>query len=74
MEEILHKLKETGCEVSEQTCEGVYDKIIKVKYGFSAHDVGWIYLKDHKILLIHIKDDEFPDLDSFIGKLKELKK
>lgn len=74
MTEILNKLKETGCVVSERACEGVYDTIVKVKYGCGAHDVGWIYLKDHKILLIHIKDDEFPDLDSFIGKLKELKK
>ena len=74
MEEIVNKLESTGSEVNIRNCGGVYDTIIRVKYGFDSHDLGWVYLKDGKILLIHIKDENFPDIDSFISKLKELKK
>ena len=74
MEEIVNKLESTGCEVNIRNCGGVYDTIIRVKYGFDSNDLGWVYLKDGKILLIHIKDDNFPDIDSFVSKLKELKK
>lgn len=74
MEEIVNKLESTGCEVNIRNCGGVYDTIIRVKYGFDSLDLGWVYLKDGKILLIHIKDENFPDIDSFISKLKELKK
>lgn len=73
MEEIVNKLESTCCEVNIRNCSGVYDTIIKVKYGFDAHDLGWVYMKDGKILLIHIKDDNFTDIDSFVSKLKELK-
>ena len=74
MDEILNKLETTGCEVNILNCAGVYDTIIKVKYGFDSPDLGWVYLKDGNILLIHIKDENFKDIDSFISKLKELKK
>ena len=74
MEEILSKLETTKCAIEINDCGGVYDKIIKVKYGIDPHDLGWIYMKEGKILLIHIKNDNFPDIDSFVNKLKELKK
>lgn len=74
MEEILNKLESTGCEINVRNCGGVYDTIIKAHYGVDPHDLGWVYMKDNKILLIHIKDDTFPDIDSFVSKLKELKK
>lgn len=74
MDEIVNKLESTGCEVNIRNCSGVYDTIIRVKYGFDAHDLGWVYLKEGNILLIHIKDENFPDIDSFVNKLKELKK
>ena len=74
MDEIVKKIETTGCVINILNCNGVYDTIIKVKYGVASHDLGWVYLKEGKILLIHIKDENFPDIDSFISKLKELKK
>jgi hypothetical protein len=74
MEEIVNQLNTTGCEINVRTCSGVYDTIIRVHYGVDPHDLGWVYMNGDKILLIHIKDVNFPDIDSFITKLKELKK
>lgn len=65
---------DNGFEAKILSCSGVYDTIITVKYGTSPKENGWIYLKDDKIVLMHIKDTEFSDINSFIQKLKELKK
>ena len=43
MDEIVNKLESTGCEVNIRNCGGVYDTIIRVKYGFDSHDLGWVY-------------------------------
>lgn len=70
--EIMDKLTQFE-DVNVRDCGGVYDKIIRIKYGKDSHDLGWIYMKDNKILLMHIKDDNFYTLDSFISRLQELK-
>lgn len=70
--EILDKLIKFE-DVNVRDCGGVYDKIIRIKYGKDPHDLGWIYMKDNKIILMHIKDDNFDTLDSFISRLQELK-
>ena len=70
--EIMNKLAQFE-DVNVRDCGGVYDKIIRIKYGKDPHDLGWIYMKDNKIVLMHIKDDNFNNLDSFISRLQELK-
>lgn len=74
METILEKLIEAGFQPITRECSGVYDSFIKVKYGPDPHDIGWVYMKGDKLLLAHIKNDEFKDIDLFIQRLKELKK
>ena len=70
--EIMNKLAQFE-DVNVRDCGGVYDKIIRIKYGIDPHDLGWIYMKDNKIVLMHIKDENFDNLDSFISRLQELK-
>ena len=53
MDEIVKKIGTTGCEINVLNCNGDYDTIIRVKYGVTSHDLGWVYLKEGKILLIH---------------------
>lgn len=70
--EIMDKLTPFE-DVNVNDCGGVYDKIIRIKYGKDPHDLGWIYMKENKIVLMHIKDENFDNLDSFISRLQELK-
>ena len=70
--EIMNKLAQFE-DVNVRDCGGVYDNIIRIKYGKDPHDLGWIYMKENKIVLMHIKDDNFDNLDSFISRLQELK-
>ena len=72
IDEIMDKLTQFE-DVKVRDCGGVYDKIIRIKYGIDPNDLGWIYMKDNKIVLMHIKDDNFDNLDSFISRLQELK-
>jgi hypothetical protein len=71
-DEIMNKLTQFE-DVNVRDCGGVYDKIIRIKYGKDPHDLGWIYMKNNIIKLMHIKDDNFDTLDSFISRLQELK-
>lgn len=70
--DIMNKLT-LFSDVNVRDCSGVYDKIIRIKYGKDPHDLGWVYLKENKILLMHIKDENFDDIDKFISRLQELK-
>lgn len=70
--EIMNKLAQFE-DVNVRDCGGVYDKIIRIKYGIDPHDLGWIYMKENKIVLMHIKNENFDNLDSFISRLQELK-
>lgn len=71
--DIINKLTQFS-DVNISDCDGVYDKIIRIKYGTDPKDLGWVYLKENKILLMHIKDENFDDIDKFISRLQELKK
>ena len=70
--DIVNKLTQFS-DVNISDCGGVYDKIIRIKYGTDPKDLGWVYLKENKILLMHIKDENFDDIDKFISRLQELK-
>jgi hypothetical protein len=70
MEELLNKLNTLGKKVEVNTCYGVYDTIISIKLSADPKNVGWMYLKEGKILLMHHKDKQFDDLDNFISYLK----
>lgn len=70
--DIVNKLTQFS-DVNVRDCGGVYDKIIRIKYGTDPKDLGWVYLKENKILLMHIKDENFDDIDKFISRLQELK-
>ncbi|MBO7696406.1 MAG: hypothetical protein J6T10_27525 [Methanobrevibacter sp.] len=73
MDEIINKLKETNSEITVKNCYGVYDAFIRIKYGVDPHDLAWVYLKENKIILMHIKNDNFATLDGLINRIKELK-
>ena len=47
IDEIMDKLTQFE-DVNVRDCGGVYDKIIRIKYGIDPHDLGWIYMKDNK--------------------------
>lgn len=70
--DIMNKLIQFS-DVNVRDCGGVYDKIIRIKYGTDPKDLGWVYLKENKIVLMHIKDENFDDIDKFISRLQELK-
>ena len=70
--DIINKLTQFS-DVNISDCDGVYDKIIRIKYGTDPKDLGWVYLKENKIVLMHIKDENFDDIDKFISRLQELK-
>lgn len=70
--DIMNKLTQFS-DVNVRDCGGVYDKIIRIKYGTDPKDLGWVYLKENKIVLMHIKDENFDDIDKFISRLQELK-
>jgi hypothetical protein len=70
--DIVNKLTQFS-DVNVRDCGGVYDKIIRIKYGTDPKDLGWVYLKENKIVLMHIKDENFDDIDKFISRLQELK-
>ena len=72
MQDILEKLITAGFKPITRECTGVYDAFIKVKYGPDPHDLGWVYMKNDNVILSHIKDEEFKDIDAFIQKLMQL--
>lgn len=73
LNDILSKLQSVSCDVKVRECCGIYDTIVKVKYGANAKDVGWIYMKEDKILLIHIKDETINDIETFVNRILQLK-
>lgn len=56
----------------ENACYGVYDTIIRIKYGVDPLDLAWVYLKDNKIVYMNIKNDTFTDFDALLNRVKEL--
>ena len=72
MEEILKRINSIGVEVTVNACYGVYDTIIRIKYGIDPLDLAWVYLKDNKIIDMNIKNDTFTDLDALLNRVKEL--
>lgn len=72
MEEILKRINSIGVEVTVNACYGVYDTIIRIKYGVDPLDLAWVYLKDNKIICMNIKNDTFTDLDALLNRVKEL--
>lgn len=72
MEEILKRINSIGVEVTVNACSGVYDTIIRIKYGVDPLDLAWVYLKDNKIVYMNIKNDTFTDFDALLNRVKEL--
>lgn len=72
MEEILKRINSIGVEVTVNACYGVYDTVIRIKYGVDPLDLAWVYLKDNKIIYMNIKNDTFTDLDALLNRVKEL--
>ena len=70
---LLEKIQKSGLQFSQLNCAGVYDEIIKIRYGVLPAQLGWIYLKENKIILMHIGKEEFSDLEQFLKRLIELK-
>jgi hypothetical protein len=69
MNEIVKMLRKLKLEYELKTCSGVYDSYIRIKYGIDPHDLAWIYFKDNKIILMHIKNDTYTNLEDFIKSL-----
>lgn len=72
MEEILKRINSIGVEVTVNACSGVYDTVIRIKYGLDPLDLAWVYLKDNNIIYMNIKNDTFTDLDTLLNRVKEL--